>query len=504
MCDTYCTTMAAANITSVATDSAATATDVAPPVESPRADIRDENTSALGSKLAPLAVATATLMEFVDSTALSTALPSLARAFGSDPVHLKLALTSYLLALAVFAPASGWAADRFGARRIFVSAMGVFLVGSALCGISQTLGQLVAARIVQGAGGAMMTPVGRAIVVGSAPRARLVSAMAWFTMPALIGPLIGPPIAGLILSVADWRWIFYVNLPIGIAGIAAVLAFAPRLPPENAGRFDTLGFTLTAVGVTSLVVAAESVGVGLVPWPVEVALAVGAVVSLVIYVRHARRIAKPILQLSLLSRPSFRASILGGSLVRLGLGATPFLTPLLLQVALGWTPAKAGIVTIATAAGVLACKPFAATVLTRFGFRRVLIATLFGAAVFTAVPALYGATTPIWFMVVTLFMGGLVRSMQFTSTNSMAYADVAKDEVSRASTLATVAQQIAMSLGVSFGGLLLHWTRTTDGSLTPDRFVIPFVVVGATTLLALPVYLRLSAGTGASITGRAT
>lgn len=496
--------MATAKIASVAGDGVATATDVAPPIESPRDAIPHARRGAIGARLAPLAVATATLMEFVDSTALSTALPTLARAFQSDPVHLKLALTSYLLALAVFAPASGWAADRFGARRVFVFAMMVFLVGSALCGMSQTLWQLVAARIVQGAGGAMMTPVGRAIVVGAAPREQLVSAMAWFTMPALIGPLIGPPIAGFILSFAEWRWIFYVNLPIGIAGIAAVLAFAPNLPPEDAGPFDGLGFVLTAVGVSALVVAGESLGVGLLSTPVEIAMAITAAVTLGFYVVHARKVAKPILQINLLSRTSVRASILGGSLVRLGLGATPFLMPLLFQVALGWTPAKAAAVTIATSAGVLACKPFTARLLRRFGFRRILLATLLGTALLTAVPALYSAATPVWFMVVTLFVGGLVRSMQFTSTNSMAYADVAKAEVSQASTLSTVAQQIAMSLGVSFGGLLLHMTRGADAVLTPEQFVIPFIVIGATTLLAIPVYLRLPANTGAAITGRAT
>lgn len=491
-------------IASVAGDTVATATEVAPPVESPRGAVPHERKGAVGARLAPLAVATATLMEFVDSTALSTALPTLARAFQSDPVHLKLALTSYLLALAVFAPASGWAADRFGARRVFVFAMVVFLLGSALGGMSQTLWQLVAARIVQGVGGAMMTPVGRAIIVGSAPRDRLVSAMAWFTMPALIGPLIGPPIAGFILSFAEWRWIFYVNLPIGIAGIAAVLAFAPNLPPEDAGPFDSTGFVLTAVGVSALVVAGESLGVGLLSTPVEVGLAITALVTLTLYVRHARNTAKPILHVALLTRPSVRASILGGSLVRLGLGATPFLMPLLLQMALGWTPAKAGAVTIASSAGVLACKPFAAPLLKRFGFRPVLLATLLGTALLTAVPALYDAATPVWFMLVTLFAGGLVRSLQFTSTNSMTYANVEKSEVSQASTLSTVAQQIAMSLGVSFGGLLLHATRHGDGTLTAAQFVIPFIVIGATTLLAIPVYLRLPANTGAAIAGRTT
>lgn len=493
---------ATAKIASVATDVGAVATDIAPAVESPRPHIPEPLPGTVGSRLAPLAVATATLMEFVDSTALSTALPSLARSFGSDPVHLKLALTSYLLALAVFAPASGWVAERYGARRVFLSAMAVFLVGSAFCGLAQSLPQLIIARVIQGAGGAMMTPVGRAIVVGSAPRERLVSAMAWFTMPALIGPLIGPPIAGLILSVADWRWIFYVNLPIGVLGMAAVLAFAPKLDAERPGRFDTLGFVLTAVGITALVVAAETAGIGLLPSGIEYALAAIAVAAFWLYWRHAKHVVRPILNVGLLRLRSYRASLLGGTLVRLGLGATPFLMPLLLQVGLGWSPAKAGLVTIATAAGAMSCKPFAPRVLKRFGFRRVLLVTVVGAACLTAIPAWYRDWTPIWFMVASLLVGGFVRSMQFTSTNSIAYADVDKREVTQASTLATVAQQVGMSLGVSFGALLLHLTRDGEASLTPERFVMPFVVVGAVTLLAVPVYWRLPADAGNAISGR--
>ena len=492
----------AGKISSVANASGATATDVAPPVESPRAEIPFAKAGSVGSRLAPLAVASALFMEFVDSTALSTALPTLSRAFHSDPVHLKLALTSYLLALAVFAPASGWVADRFGAKRVFLIAMSVFLLGSVLCGLSHSLPQLVACRILQGAGGAMMTPVGRLIVVGTAPRERLVAAMAWFTTPALVGPLVGPPIAGLILSVAGWPWIFLINIPVGILGMAAVAAFAPKLTAEPPGRFDTFGFTLTAVGITALVVLAETFGVGLTPLWVQLALGVVAAGSLGLYVRRAFTIEKPILNLRLLAVSSYRASLLGGSLVRLGLGATPFLMPLLLQVGLGWSPAKAGLVTISTAAGAMACKPASAPLLRRFGFRNILLWSVAGTAVLTAVPAAFRGWTPIWMMVAALVAGGFVRSMQFTSANTIAYADVDKGQVSQASTLATVAQQIGMSFGVSFGALLLHLARGTEAALTPNSFIVPFVAVGAVTLLAAPVYWRLNPAAGAGITGR--
>ena len=454
-------------------------------------------------RLTPVAVASALFIEFVDATALSTALPTLARAFHSDPVHLKLALTSYLVALAVFVPASGWLADRFGAKRVFMSAMAVFVLGSALCGLSRSLPELVAARVFQGAGGAMMTPVGRQILLGSVPRGQLVSAMAWFTTPALIGPLVGPPIAGFILSVADWRWIFFVNLPIGILGMATVSAFAPELVAPRPGKFDTWGFVLTCLGITAIVVLAETAGAGLTPVWSQVALGVVGAISLAAYARHARRTERPILNLRLLGITTFRASLVGGSLVRLGLGATPFLMPLLLQVGIGWSPAKAGLVSIATGVGAIACKPVAAGFLRRFGFRTMLVWTVAGTALFTALPAAFHAWTPIWAMVLALFFGGFLRSMQFTSTNSLAYADVDNLQVSQASTLATVAQQVGMSFGVSFGALLLHLTRGTEGALTTESFVLPFLVIGAVTLLALPVYRQLDSRAGENLSGEA-
>ena len=456
-----------------------------------------------GANLAALAVASALFMEFIDSTALSTALPTLARAFHSDPVHLKLALTSYLLALAVFAPGSGWVADKFGARRVFVTAMLVFLVGSMACGLSNSLGQLVAARILQGAGGAMMTPVGRLIVVGSVPRERLVSAMGWFTTPALVGPLLGPPVAGLILSVASWRWIFFINIPVCLLGIAAVLAFVPRLRQPDPGRFDRKGFVLSALAVSALVVLAETAGVGLLPPVLQAALAVVTVAVGWAFVRHALRTEKPVLDLRLLGQRTFRASLLGGALVRLGIGATPFLLPLLLQVGLGWSPLRAGLVTIFTAAGAITAKFLVQPIIRRFGFRTVLIGSALLVAVASALPGLFSATTPVPLMIAAMAIGGLVRSTQFTSANTVAYADIAPDRVSQASTISTVAQQLGLSLGVSFGAMTLHFAQGGGGApLTPDRFLIPFMLVGFTSLLAVPIYWRLRADVGADISGR--
>ncbi len=482
--------------------SAAVDAAIAPAAESPRA-VAPPRRQGFAANLIPIAVASALFMEFIDSTALSTALPTLARAFHSDPVHLKLALTSYLLALAVFAPASGWVADRFGPRRVFLIAMTVFLGGSALCGLSQSLPQLIVARLIQGLGGAMMTPVGRLIVVGSAPRDRLVSAMTWFTMPALVGPLIGPPLSGLVLAVADWPFIFYINIPIGILGMIAVLRFVPKLAQPDPGRFDAKGFVLSAAAITGVVCLAETAGVNLIPAWTQAAVAIMGVGALVGFVHHALKTDKPVLNLRLLRSRTFSASMIGGSFVRLGLGAGPLLLPLLFQVALGWSPVQSGLITISQAVGALSLKAMAQRLIRSLGFRTVLLASVFGTAVVSAIPGAFRASTPIWAIALALGVGGFLRSLHFTSANALAYADVPRDQVSQASTLSTVLQQVGMSLGVSFGGLTLHLARGS-GPLTAANFVAPFLLVGASSLVAAPFYWRLSADAGADIGGRAS
>ncbi len=481
--------------TSAAVDAA-----IAPAVESPR-PVAPPRARGFAANLVPITVASALFMEFIDSTALSTALPTLARAFHSDPVHLKLALTSYLLALAVFAPASGWVADRFGPRRVFLIAMTVFLAGSAFCGLSQSLPQLVVARLIQGLGGAMMTPVGRLIVVGSAPRDRLVSAMTWFTMPALVGPLVGPPLSGLVLAVADWPFIFYINIPIGIVGMTAVMRFVPKLAQPDPGRFDAKGFMLSAVAITGVVCLAETAGVSLIPLWAEAATAVIGVGALIWFVRHALKTDKPVLNLRLLKLRTFSASIAGGMFVRLGIGAAPLLLPLLFQVALRWSPVQSGLITISQTVGALSLKTMAQRLIRKFGFRTVLLVSAFGTAAAIALPGGFRASTPIWTIVLALGVGGFLRSLHFTSANALAYADVPREQVSQASTLSTVLQQVGMSLGVSFGGLTLHLARG-QGALTPASFLMPFLMVGAAALFAAPFYWRLNADAGADIGGR--
>lgn len=473
-----------------------------PPPGKPKI-VGDKRPSEMGVRLATIAVASALFMEFIDSTALSTALPTLSHAFHVDPIHLKLALTSYIVALAVVAPASGWMADRFGPRRIFLIAMVAFLAGSCLCGVSRSLGELIASRIIQGIGGGMMTPVGRLIVVGSAPRDRLVAAMSWFTMPALVGPLVGPPLAGFVLTVAEWPWIFFINVPVGLLGAAAVLKFVPQLKQPHPGRFDLFGFILCAIAISALVLATETIGAGLVSMWMQAAAVLLALAAGTYFVVHALNTEKPILDLRLVAYPTYRASLIGGTLMRLGIGATPFLMPLLLQEALGWTPLRAGSVTIAIAFGAFISKPIVPAIIRRSGFRTTLItANLFG-GVLTAAPAIFRDNTPVVLIMTLLALSGFVRSTQFTAINTVAYADLPPNLVSRASTLATVAQQVGLSIGISFGGLMLHLARGGGATLSPRNFVIPFIAIGLVTMLAGPVYRTLAADAGAAIGGRA-
>ena len=336
--------------------------------------------------LLPLIVACALFMENLDSTVLSTALPAIARDFGASPIHLKLALTSYLLALAVFIPASGWMADRFGARAIFRIAIAVFTLGSIACGLSSSIPEIVAARVVQGIGGSMMMPVGRLVILRSIPKHELVGSLAWLTVPALLGPVLGPTVGGFITTYFEWRWIFWINVPVGILGLVLATLYLPDIRGEERPRFDGLGFLLTAFGLALFMTGSTTLGLGLMPAPYVAAILGTGAVLLVIYIVRSRRMASPIIDLSLLRIPTMGASLLGTLLFRIGVGATPFLLPLMLQVGFGMTPFQSGMITFASAIGAIAMKFAAPPILRRFGFRRVLIANalIAGAFVFSA------------------------------------------------------------------------------------------------------------------------
>jgi EmrB/QacA subfamily drug resistance transporter len=452
----------------------------------------------------PLIIATALFMEQLDGTVLATALPAMAADLHEDPVALKLALTSYLLSLAVFIPLSGWAADRFGARRVFRAAIGVFTFGSILCGFSASLTAIVAARIVQGMGGAMMVPVGRLVLLRTAPRHELVRAMAWLTVPALIGPLIGPPLGGFLATYFDWRYIFWINVPIGLLGAALAKRYIPELFEENVRPLDLKGAALSGVGLSFLVFGFTIVGRGFAPAPVvALVVAIGAG-ALLAYLRHARRVAYPIIDLRLLRVPTFRAAIFGGFLFRIGLGAVPFLLPLLLQVGFALSAYESGLLTFVAAAGAMAMKTTAQPILKRFGFRRILVANALISSAFLTINGLFTPMTPHWTIMAALLVGGFFRSLQFTALNAIGYADIEQEAMSNATSFAAVAQQLSLSTGVAIGAAALESARAIHGGgvLRAEDFAPAFYVVAAISALSALLFWRLEADAGDELTGR--
>lgn len=458
-------------------------------------------------RLVPLIVACALFMENLDSTVIATSLPAIAADIGANPLALKLAVTSYLLSLAVFIPVSGWTADRFGARRVFAAAIFVFMLGSAGCALANSLEGFVAARIVQGMGGAMMTPVGRLVLVRTIDKRELVSAMAWVTIPALIGPVIGPPVGGFITTYASWHWIFLINIPIGVAGIVLVLLYIDPVPSDHQEPFDATGMLLAGAGVAGLAFGLSVAGLDMLPVPVVTALIVGGAISMTVYLAHAKRVPAPILDFSLLRYPTFKASLVGGFFFRLGIGALPFLLPLMLQTGFNMTPFQSGLVTFAGALGAIGMKTVAARTINRFGFRRVLIFNALISAAFIAAVAIFRPGMPVSVLIAILLIGGFFRALEFTAANTIAYAEVEPRRMSRATALASVGQQLSISAGVAAGALMvdlsLRWRGATDtADLMPGDFTAAFLVVGAISAASALLFWRLPADAGAEMSGR--
>jgi EmrB/QacA subfamily drug resistance transporter len=456
------------------------------------------------STLIPLIVACALFMENMDSTVIATSLPAIAADIGTDPLALKLAVTSYLLSLAIFIPASGWAADRFGARTVFTAAIAVFVVGSVGCALSGSLTAFVIARIVQGMGGAMMTPVGRLVLVRSIPKRELVSAMAWVTVPALVGPVIGPPVGGFITTYASWHWIFIINVPIGILGIILAASFIDDLRVAGHERFDVIGMILAGLGIAGLAFGLSVLGLNFLPWTIVAALVAGGAIFVAAYLAHARRTPQPALDLTLFRLPTFRASITGGFVFRIGIGALPFLLPLLLQVGFGMTPFQSGLVTFSGAVGAMTMKVAAATILRRFGFRTVLTVNALVSAGFLAACATFTEATPVATMVALLLVGGFFRSLQFTCINAIAYAEIETARMSRATALVSVAQQLAISTGVALGALAVELTVRLrgDGPLHAGDFPPAFLAVAAISAVSMLIFMRLPPDAGAELADR--
>ena len=455
--------------------------------------------------LTPLIVATALFMENLDGTVLSTALPAMAADLHEDPVALKLALTSYLLALAVFIPLSGWAADKFGARKVFSAAIVVFTLGSILCGLSTTLLAVVLSRVVQGAGGAMMVPVGRLVILRTAPKAELVTAMAWLTIPALIGPLIGPPVGGFIATYFHWRYIFWINAPIGLLGVILATLFIPDLTEEEVWPLDVPGALLSGFGLSATVLGFSLAGGEVESSPlVVVALVAAGALALLLYWRHAQHTPTPILDLGLLNVPTFRAALIGGFLFRIGVGAIPFLLPLLLQIGFDLTAFESGSLTFVAAAGAMAMKTTAKPILHTFGFRRVLILNALLCSLFLVANVFFEASTPHWVMMAVLLVGGFFRSLEFTALNAIGFADIDQRDMSRATSFSAVGQQLSQSFGVAIGAGGLELSRATHGggAIHAQDFATAFLAVAAVSAASVLFFTPLAQDAGDELAGR--
>jgi EmrB/QacA subfamily drug resistance transporter len=449
-------------------------------------------------------VACAMFMQSLDSTVIATALPTMAKAFGADPVHMNVALTSYLLSLAVFIPASGWVADRYGARTVFRVAIAVFTLGSVLCGRADSLAFLVVSRVLQGIGGAMMVPVGRLVLLRTAAKQELVAAMAWLTVPALLGPVLGPPVGGFIVTYFSWRWIFDINVPIGILGIVLVSLFVEDVREPPRGRFDGIGLVLCGVALSGLMFGLETAGRGVVPRTTTAAMIAVGLIAIVGYLLHARRHPAPLLDLSLMRLPCFGVALSAMMLFRTGIGAIPFLLPLMFQVGFGDSAVESGLITFASSAGALVMKPATQTALRMFGFRDTLVWNGLLSAVMIALCAAFRPTWPAAAIYAALLIGGFFRSLQFTAYNTLAYGDVPRSRMSSATSLYVTCQQLAATIGISAGAVSLEISMALSGHTTPQPadFSHAFLVVAMFTLVAAPIALLMRRDAGDELTGR--
>lgn len=450
-----------------------------------------------------LIVASALFMQNLDSAVLATALPSMARDLGEDPARLGAAITSYLVALTVFIPFSSWIADRFGAKRVFMLAILTFVLASVLCGQARGLGELIAFRILQGAGGAMMVPVGRALLLRGVPKKEMLSAMAWLTMPALLGPVTGPPLGGVLTDLFSWRAIFWINVPIGLIGVAMVAWKIPHVPPSQPGPPDLIGLALTGLALALIMFGLETVGRHVVPvWMSWSGLALGVAAGIG-SIRHCRRVRRPAVDLALFSIPTFRDSVVAGSLFRTGAGATPFLVPVMLQVAFGMSASQSGFVSFASALGAFAMKPLVRPLLRRTGFRGALVGNGVLAAAGIAALSLVGPGWPSAAIFALLAAGGLARSLQFTSLNTLAFAEVPPERISAATALSATLQQLTAALGVVLATASLEASLALTGhaTLLPSDFSHGFLVAAAVVLASVPLHARLAADAGAEVSG---
>lgn len=462
--------------------------------------------TASRSRLMALLVAGAFFMENLDATVIVTALPDMARSFHATAVDLNIGITAYVLTLAVFIPASGWVADRYGHRRVFMAALALFTFASVLCGASQDLWQFTAARILQGVGGAMMVPVGRLAVLRNTPKSDLLTAIAFITWPGLVAPVLGPPVGGFITTYASWHWIFLLNLPLGLIAIACAWKLIPRSSGELEKRpFDLLGFIICALTCAGLLYGLDRLGQAPRDWHAYVLLAVSAVL-LVAFYYHARRSPAPLLKLDALKVPTYRVTFNGGSLFRAMVSAHPFLLPLMFQLGFGYDAFVSGLLVLTLFAGNIGMKPMTNWVLRHYGFRSTLIGSSLVLTVMTFACAFMTPGTPLAIILPVLLISGMARSMGFTAYSSMAFADMPQPLMSSANTLFSMTQQLAFGLGVALAVIFLRMGESilgVDGE-SLGSYHVAFAVIGVLTLASTFDLWKLPANAGANVSKHTT
>ena len=471
--------------------------NVAPASQAPLADS--------SKRLVPWLIAVAFFMESLDTTILNTAVPTMAAALHVAPLSMKSVLASYTLSLAVFIPISGWMADRFGTRRVFGSAIGIFTLGSFLCGISSNLHVLVACRILQGCGGSMMVPVGRLTLVRTFAKSELVRAMSFVAIPALIGPMLGPIAGGLIVGYFHWRVIFFLNIPIGLAGLVLVYLHLPDYR-EQTNALDVAGLILFGSGVALLSYVLEVFGEHTLNAGEILGLLAISIVLLASYGFHANRTAYPMLDLMLFRIRTFRAAVGGSFITRLGIGGIPFLFPLLYQVGLGFTPIQSGLMMMPQAIAAISLKFTMPKILARFGYRAVLISNTLIIGVLILLFATIAKSTPLWLGITEMLFYGFFTSLQYTCMNTLVYADASVAQESSASSIASTAQQMAISFGVASASLVTVFFLPARYLSDPTQFILgvhrAFFVLGGMTLLSTLVFSELKKGDGDAVSLR--
>ena len=461
-----------------------------------------------GLSPAALLVAGAFFMEFLDGTVIATALPDMAKSFGVQAVDLNIGISAYLITLAVLIPASGWIADRFGARKVFAVALAIFTLASVFCGLSTTVDQFVAMRVLQGMGGALMVPVGRLAVLRTTPKHQLITAIATLTWPALVAPIIGPPLGGFITSYADWRWIFFINVPLGIVAIILALRIIPDLHDDERRPFDTPGFIATTIAMVSLVYAMESMGAQHSQGLLTLALLVVGAITLIYALRHFQRAQWPMISLDAMQVPTFRVTMYGGSLFRASISAVPFLLPLMFQVGFGMDAFHSGLLVLAVFVGNLTIKPATTPLIRRLGFRKLLLINGALNVLSLLACAFISPQTPVWLIMLILYLGGVFRSIQFTAVSTLAFADVPSAQMSYANTLFSTATQLAVGLGITLGAIGIRIGEKMGDllgmtSVPGISFRLAFVAIALICLVGMVDTLRLTKDAGSAVSNKA-